>query len=142
MSTSNKFVSKIIKKLSEPPYHVTYRPIKEKHKIDVYTNVSFGNLSNGGGQGAFLIFVVGDTDTCNLISWWSKRVKRVAKRSIAAETVALSEGPHNGFSIATLYSEILDGNSNNNILPIVAYVDNKSLIYMIQSTKSVAQLKK
>ena len=47
-----------------------------------------------------------------------KHIKRVAKSSLAAETLALSEGLDNAFYIVTLYSAILHGNSVDNTLPI------------------------
>ena len=65
-----------------------------------------------------------------------KKELRVAKISLAAKAVALSEDFDNAFYIAKLYSEILNSNSNNNVLPKV-YTDKKSLIDAIQLTKYV-----
>ena len=65
-------VSKIIKRLHETQYHLTYQQIRENHKIVLFTDASFGNLPNGGSQGAHLTYIVGDDNTCNLILWPSK----------------------------------------------------------------------
>ena len=128
-------VNKIIERLRETQYHLTYRPIRENHEIALFTDASFGNLPNGGSQRAHLIYLVGDDNTCNLISWQSKRVKRVAKSSLIAETLALSEGVDNAYYISTFFAEIIEGNIDNHKLPIEAYVDNKSLIDALKSTK-------
>ena len=118
-------------------YHLTYRPIRENHKIVLFTDASFGNLPNGGSQGAHLIYLIGDGNTCNLISWQSKQIKRVAKSSLTAETLALSEGVNSAHYISTLFAEIVHGNIDNHKLPIEAYDDNKSLIDALKSTKFV-----
>ena len=48
--TDHIIVSKIIKRLCETQYHLTYRPIRENHKIVLFTDASFGNLPNGGSK--------------------------------------------------------------------------------------------
>ena len=100
-------VNKIIKRLRETQYYLKYRPIRENHKIVLFTDASFGNLPNGGSQGPHLIYLVGDDNTCNLMSWQSKRIKRVAKSSLTAETLALSEGVDSAYYISTLFAEIM-----------------------------------
>ena len=72
-----------------------------------------------------------------MISWQSKRIKRVAKSSLTAETLASSEGVNSASYISTLFAEIMYGNTDNSKLPIEAYVDNKSLIDAWKSTKFV-----
>ena len=115
------FVNKIIKRLCETQYHLTYRPTTEDHKIVLSTDASFGNLPNGGSQGAHLIHLVGDDNTCNLISWQFKRIKRIAKSSLTSETLALSEGVNSAYYISTLFAEIMYGNIDNHKLTIEAY---------------------
>ena len=130
-------VNKIIKRLHETQYHLTYRPIRENHKIVLFTNASFGNHSNGGCHGAQVIYLVGDDNTCNLISWQSKRIKRVTKSSLTAENFALSDGVDSPYYISTLFAEIMYGNTDIHKLPIEAYVDDKNLIDALKSTKFV-----
>ena len=135
----------MIKRLRETQYYLEYRPIRENHKIVLFTDASFGNLPNGGSQGAHLIYLVGDDNTHNLILWPSKRIKRVvskwikrvAKSSLTAETLAFLEGVDSTYYISTLLAEIMYGNIDNHKLPIEAYVDNKSLTDALKSTKFV-----
>ena len=130
--------NKVIKKLKQSPGHVTYVPIENDPKIIVYTDASFGNLVDSGSQGAFLIFLVDRKQNYNLISWQSKRIRRVTKSSLAAETLSLSEGLDNAYYVASLYNEILY-NGNENLFPNEAYIDNKSLFNSLQSTKMVSE---
>ena len=65
-------VNKITKRLHKTQYHLTYQQIRENHKIVLLRDASFGNLPNGGSQGAHLTYIVRDNNTCNLILWPSK----------------------------------------------------------------------
>ena len=47
---------------------------------------------DGGNQGSYLIFLVDTDNHCNLLSWQSKRLKRIPRSSLAAETVAALDG--------------------------------------------------
>ena len=69
--------------------------------------------------------------------WYCGRpneLKRVAKSSLTAATLALSKGVDSAYYISTLFEEIMYGNSDNHKLPIEAYVDNKSLVDALKST--------
>ena len=105
-----------------------------------YSDAAFGNLSNGGSQGAYLVFLVDDQGKCNLISWQSKRIKRVVRSSLAAETLALSDCIDGAVFISSLYSEIVSGNCHDGYLS-VEITDNKSLVASIESKKAVTEKK-
>ena len=49
--TDRIVVSQIIKRLCETQYHYIYQPIRENHKIVLFTDASFGNLPNGESTG-------------------------------------------------------------------------------------------
>ena len=102
-----------------------------------YTDASFASLTNSGSQEGTLVFLVGDTGRCNLISWNSKRIKRVAKSALAAETLALSSGMDTSTYIASLFSELWHGSLDGAKLPIELVVDNLSLFDALKSTKQV-----
>ena len=104
-----------------------------------YSDAAFGNLSNGGSQGAYLVFLVDDQGKCNLISWQSKRIKRVVRSSLAAETLALSDCIDGAVFISSLYSEIVSGNCHDGYLPVEIITDNKSLVASIESEKAVTE---
>ena len=72
------YCNKIISKVYHNSYQSNYIKINRKQKIVVYTDASCGNLKNGESQGAHVIFLMGENDFCNLLSWLSKQLKRVA----------------------------------------------------------------
>ena len=72
------YCNKIISKVYHNSYQSNHIKINREQKIVVYTDASCGNLKNGESQGAYLIFLMGENDFCNLLSWLSKQLKRVA----------------------------------------------------------------
>ena len=53
-----------------------YKPIRESHKMVLFTDPS---ISNGGREGAYVIYSLGHGNQCNLISCQSKQIKQLAK---------------------------------------------------------------
>lgn len=106
-------------------------------KLVVFTDAAFANLSDGGSQGAHLVFLVGKNGKCNLLSWKSKRIRRVVRSTLAAETLAMSDGLDTAFFLATLWNEVLFGNPELPCLPIEVYTDNCSLCAAVHSCKNV-----
>ena len=69
----------------------------------VYTDAQFRNLNDGGSQGSYLIFLVDNDYNCNLLSWQSKRLKRIPRSSLAAEAIAILEGIDPAISIREIF---------------------------------------
>lgn len=107
-------------------------------KMVVYSYASFGNHSNGGSQGGHLIVLMGENGMFSPLSWQSKRVKRIVPSTLAAETLAMSDGIDNAIFLTTLHSELTTGDTENTI-PIICITDNHSLADALKSTKSVAE---
>ena len=98
----------------------------------VNTDASFGNLKDGESQGSYLIFLA-DTDYhCNLLSWQAKRLKRISRSSLAAETIAALEGIDAAIYIREIFYELTCYQ-----MPINLFTDNKSLYDAIKSSKYV-----
>lgn len=108
------------------------KPLDECH-IECYTDASFANLQGQGSQGGFIIFL-GDTNNLRSpIYWQSKKVRRVVKSTLAAETLALLDGA----SAAVYLANILRDISGCGSIPITCYVDNRSLVEALCSYKMV-----
>ena len=86
--TLNKAVSKLKREL----YILKFSQLDNPIKIVVYTDAAFGNLPDGGSQDAYLVFLVDKKNNCNIISWQSKRLKRIVRSTLAAETLAMCDG--------------------------------------------------
>ena len=130
-------INKIIRKAKDRQSSLQFQPLAAP-KIVVYTDASFGNLADGGSQGGFLIFLVGDSGLCNLLSWQSKRIKRVVRSTLAAEALGMLDGIDGAVFIASLYSEILYGKINESEIPMEVVTDNRSLVDALDSSKPVA----
>ena len=133
-------VNKAISKAKSDSLGLTFQRLTGPISITIFTDAAFGNLQDGGSQGAYLIFLTDEEKRCNLVSWQSKRIKRIVRSSLAAETLALSEGIDAALFISTLYNEIIHGPNNAKqypAIPITAYTDNKSLYDALKSSKFV-----
>ena len=84
--------NKIISKVKDINLKLPYQMLQGDLKLVVYTDVSFGNLTDGSSQDVYLIFLVGNDGWCDLLSWQSKRLKRIARSSLAAEAIAMLDG--------------------------------------------------
>ena len=130
-------INKIVRKTKGEMYKFSFKQIAEPVSITVYTDAAFGNLPDGGSQGAYLIFLTGKDSRCNPINWQSKRIRRVVRSSLAAETLAMGEGIDAALYISVLYNEIMHGQSKRTPLSIKGYTDNKSLCDALKSSKYV-----
>ena len=98
----NKLISKIKNKIT-----LKYKKLVNNLELFLYTDASFGNLKDGGSQGAYLVCLLDERDNCNLITWQSKCLKHIPRSSLVAETIALLDGIGAGAYIAQLFFEIL-----------------------------------
>ena len=103
-------------------------------KVQCYTDASHGNLPDGGSQGGMYIEVVSDDKKASIF-WQSKRIQRVVKSSMAAETLALVEGIESALLIKSLLNEMLY--QNKKTIPIEAITDSKSVFQSAHSTNQI-----
>lgn len=90
-----------------------------------------GNLNEGvGSTGANVLRIKDRNRNCYPIAWQTNKIKRVVRSTIAAETLSLQEG----LESAAFYKKLLEGIIGHQ-LAVEAYIDNKSVIESINSTK-------
>ena len=94
-------------------------------KLVVYADVAHGNLPDGGSQGGYFIFLVGQNRKCSLLSWQSKKIQRIGCSSLVAETLSLSNAVDTAVFLNKMFSEIYFGDQKD--LPIEVITDNQSL---------------
>ena len=104
----------------------------ETCKIIGYSDSSFGNLPDGGSQGAFILFLVDNHGLASLLSWQSRRIRRIANSSLSAECIAAVECMEMCIYIQKLICDLLYRNTRN--IPIHILTDNKSLVDAAHST--------
>ena len=108
----------------------------EPLNIKLYSDASFNNLPNGGSQGGFIILLSDKYNNVAPIAWSSVKLKRVARSTIAAEALALSDGCDTSYFVATLTKEIIFMKQHNDI-NIEAFTDNRSLYETVHTAKPI-----
>ena len=73
----------------------------DKLQVVVFSDATYGSLVDGASQGAYLVFVQGESGKVAPISWQSKKLNRVTKSPLASETLALCDGADAGYLIAS-----------------------------------------
>ena len=130
-------LNKVINKLKKDSYVLTFKQLKKPVKIVVYTDAAFGNLPDGGSQGGYLVFLVDEDNQCNIIIWQSRRLKRIVRSTLAAETLAMCDGIDAALYISATYCGIVYSICSHE-LPIEVVTDNKSLFDALKSSKYVS----
>ena len=131
--------NKTIKKLKSDEVKLRFPNIGqvEKAQLVSFSDASLANLKNGGSEGGGIIFIVGENGEYAPLSWNSKKIKRMVKGIIAAETFALLEGSENCFLLGSIIKEMLDVDDFLSIFLIRALTDNQSLCDAVHSTSTI-----
>ena len=79
----------------------------EQLTVECYSDASFGNLAGGGSQGGYIIFLSDPDGSRCPLSWQSRKVCRVVKSTLAAETLALLDAAEAGVYLANLITEVV-----------------------------------
>ena len=85
------------------------------------------NASCSASQGGLLVFLQGRKGKYMLLAWQSRKLKRVLKCTLTAETLALQQVIEGAILIKAMFLEILNVDADNQILPIKCVTDSKSL---------------
>ena len=100
--------------------------------VECYTDASFASLPDGGSQGAVIVFLTDSGGQRCPIYWQTRKLRRVVKSTLAAETMALLEGAETAVYVANIIKSIIRSH-----LSISCYVDNRSLVDALSSSKQV-----
>ena len=131
LSQANKVIAKA---KSENVYLSFPRMDLEDLSIFCYADASCGNLRDGGSQMGSVIELRSGDKSC-VIDWFSKRIRRCAKSTMAAETIAMVDAVDNAIYLSELLSEIIYNRTKK--IPVHAFTDNKSLFQSAQSTTAI-----
>ena len=101
--------------------------------INCYGDASYANLPSGASQGAYIVFIVDPSGTANVISWQSRKLRRVCKDTLTAECLAAVEALHAALFFKAVFDELIVKNN----IKIRLLTDNKSLVQSVKSITSV-----
>ena len=83
----------------------------------------------------FIIFLIDKESRSVPVLWSSKKIKRVARSTLTAEALALTEAVDSAVFIKVALEDVLGRHTP----PITAYVDNKSLADVVKTTHVPAE---
>ena len=105
----------------------------ERCTIECFSDAAFSNLPDGSSQGAFILFLRDFSGKRCPIYWQSRKLRRVVKSTLAAETMAMLEAAETATYIAKILADI-----TRQPQPLInCYVDNQSLVDSLNSSKCV-----
>ena len=107
-------------------------------KLLVFTDASYANLPSGGSQGAYVIFLSDCHGNANIVSWQSRKVRRICNSTLSSECLAAVEAVSSAVFIKQLIVEMKCWKS----VDILVLCDNKSLIQSITSVSPVEDKRK
>ena len=130
---------KVVNRLKDVRSIISFPTLSSKTsdwKIVVFTDASLCNINDGtGSTGGHIVWLVDCHGKCCPLFWHAGKIKRVVRSTIAAETLSLQEGLECSFYYRKMIENILG--IPDKTIPIIAYVDNKSVIEAVYSTKLV-----
>jgi len=128
-------LNKVIARLKSDQFKLFYPKLEglEQCRLDCYADASFANLSDCGSQGGFVIFLRDSAGKSSPIFWQSKKIRRVVKSTLAAETLALVDCACTAVYIRQVLAEF----TRCSELAINCFTDNKSLLDTLNSSKNV-----
>ncbi len=129
--------NKVIRKLRSEVVTLKFHRLgdDESLKLVIYSDASLGNLPDGGSQGGHFIFLTGSNGCFSPLAWQSKKIRRVVRSTLAAETLALADAIDVGVYLALLYKEIMQVKA----LPIECITDNHSLYDHLNTSNHVQE---
>ena len=101
-----KEVNKLIKHVKETTSTVAFPALDiPSTQVVVFTDSSFNNLEDGGSQGGQIVFLKDKFNRVCPISWRSTRVRRVARSTLSAESLAFADGMDTAAFVSHLAEE-------------------------------------
>ena len=102
--------------------------------VTVYSDASFANLPGGASQLGYIVFLHDSEGISVPLSWASRKIKRVARSTLTAETLAAVDALDAAVVLKVAVEEVM----KCKLPPIRLIVDNKSLHDAACTTNSLA----
>ena len=127
--------NKVLRKVKQNRFSLKYVALKQPWKLVVYCDASYANLKDGSSQGGMIIFLVDGEGRASPIAWISKKLRRVCRSTIAAETMSLLDAVDTSVWLSHLLDELKDKQLHTTEI----YTDNMSLTEAVHSTKAMEE---
>ena len=127
-------LNKVIRRVTSDKIRLHFLKMQSHtyYSLECFSDASFVNLPGGASQSGFIIFLQDlRSSRCSSV-WQSRKIRRIVKSTLAAETLALVDCVDTALYIKWILSEL----SGWKKMPI-NYVGTKSLFDSLNSTKNV-----
>ena len=99
-------LNKVIKFIKSAPSHIKIPSLDlDSLEMYLYSDISFNNLPDGGSHGGYIVFICDKNNKSAPIAWNSSKLNIVSHSTLAAETLAFSDGCDTAFFIQILLKE-------------------------------------
>ena len=127
--------NKAIRKCKQRSVSITFPQLQKPLHLVAFCDASYANLKDGSSQGGMIVFLKGKKGKISPLSWTSRKIKRVCRSTLTAETMALLEVSETCFWLSHIINELL----NNTLETTEIFTDNKSLFEAAHSTTAVEE---
>ena len=126
------YCNKVLKQVQTNPTSIRFPPLEMKSvSLLVHFDSSWNNLPKGGSEGAYVILLKDNNNSISPLEWSSTKIRRVARSTVTAETLAMLDACDAVFFLSKIMTEILNLSS----IDIHTLTDNKSLYDNVHSSK-------
>jgi transposase InsO family protein len=130
-----KMANKTIRKVKSTSFEIVFCKLQDPIHLFVYCDASYANLPNGGSQGGQIVFVSDENGFLSPLTWTSKKVRRVCRSTISAETMSLLDAVDTSIWIMHILEEVTGNKSKKAKIK----TDSKSLYDAAHSTTAVEE---
>lgn len=127
--------NKAARKCKQHSVSIKFPRLQKPLHLEAFCDASYANLKDGSSQGGMIIFLKGKNGKISPLSWASRKIKRVCRSTLTAETMALLEVSETCFWLSHIINELL----NDSLETTEIFTDNKSLFEAAHSTTSVEE---
>ena len=130
-----KMANKVIRKVKSTSVEIVFCKLQSPLHLTVHCDASYANLPSGGSQGGHIVFLSDEEGYLSPLSWTSKRVRRVCRSTISAETMSMLDAVDASIWMAHLFEEI----NGYKLKHTKVKTDNESLNEAVHSTTAVKE---
>lgn len=130
-----KLANKVIRKVKSTSVEIVFCKLQDPLHLSVYCDASYANLPNGGSQGGQIVFLSDDNGFLSPLTWTSKKLRRVCRSTISAETMSMLDAVDTSIWIIHILEDITGSKSKNSKIK----TDSKSLYDAAHSTTAVEE---
>ena len=134
-----KQANKLVKRVNGEDISIRFPCLGKPNEMRIllFSDAAYANLIDGVSSAeGYIILLAGSNGRCCPLAWCNKKIRRVVKSTIAAETLSMVDGLNMAVYLGCLLAELFTCDKG---FPLDCYIDNHSLFENIHLTKVVSE---